>query len=84
MERPDGISLNAVAAATDAGCVCACVRASEAQKGGVVQGAIKQKVPPGDQLHEQEQSRLGGSLLRLVVRSNWSIRSPTSRPLMAD
>lgn len=61
-------------------CVRVCVQ------WGVVQGQSSRKCP-GDEVHELEegeQSEPGGSLTRLMVRSNWSIRSPTSRLLMAD
>lgn len=55
-------------------------------RGGVVQGQSSRKYPQWRDpwVMEGEQSQPLGSLPRLMVRSNWSIRSSTTRPLMAD
>lgn len=55
-------------------------------RGGVVQEQSSRKNPQWQDpwAGEGEQSQLLGSLPELTVRRNWSIRSSTSRPPMAD
>ncbi len=56
MERPDGILLNAA--------VCAC----KAQ-GGSGPGAIKQKVPPSDEICEREKEN--NLSLKVLSKGSW-------------
>lgn len=82
---PDGISVNAAVCARKA--LDGWVGVWRGGWGGEWSRGNQAESAPSDEIHERregEQSQPLGSLLKLMVRSNWSIRSSTSRPLMAD